>query len=340
VRDSVLHTIPIKYGVVTDVAPDMKLTLHNAGHILGSSIVHLHIGEGLHNVVYTGDFKFQRTMLLEAAASNFPRVETLIMESTYGAPSDTTPPRAAVEQLLTNIVAETLNKGGKVIIPVLAVGRSQEIMLVLNSHMQKGTVPEAPIYLAGMINEVTAIHTAYPEYLSKELQSKILYEDVNPFQSDFFVSIKRSKGNRDEAIAGPPCIILATSGMLEGGPVLEYFRQLASDERNTIIFTCYQIDGTLGRRVKYGLKDVSMMNSDGKVEVVNVRARVESIEGFSGHSDRNQLLNYVKRVSPKPHRIIIGHGERSKCLDLASTLYRQFKLETLAPEICETTRLT
>jgi len=339
VREVVLHTIPIKYGVVTDVAPDIKLTIHNAGHILGSAVTHLHIGEGLHNVVYTGDFKFQRTILLEAAASNFPRVETLITESTYGAPSDITPPRAAVEQLITNIVTETLNKGGKVIIPVLAVGRSQEIMLLLNSQMQKGTIPEVPIYLDGMINEVTAIHTAYPEYLSKELQTKILYEDVNPFQSDYFVSVKRSNGNRDEAIDGPPCIIMATSGMLEGGPVLEYFRQLASDERNTIIFVCYQIDGTLGRRVKYGLKDVSIMNSNGKVEVVNIKARVESIEGFSGHSDRNQLLNYVKRVNPKPHRIIVGHGERSKCLDLASTIHRQFKLETLAPEIGETIRL-
>jgi predicted metal-dependent RNase len=82
-----------------------------------------------------------------------------------------------------------------------------------------------------------------------------------------------------------------------------------------------------------------MMNSDGKVEVVNVRARVESVDGFSGHSDRNQLLNYLRRVNPKPRRIVIGHGEKSKCVDLAATVYKQFKLETIAPEIFETIRL-
>ncbi|MHC1589917.1 MAG: MBL fold metallo-hydrolase, partial [Candidatus Hecatellaceae archaeon] len=98
IREMVLHTIPLRYGIVTDIAPDVKLTLHNAGHILGSAIVHLHIGEGLHNIVYTGDFKFAKTMLLESAVASFPRVETLIMESTYGSPEDLMPPRREVEE--------------------------------------------------------------------------------------------------------------------------------------------------------------------------------------------------------------------------------------------------
>jgi len=338
VRDAIIHTIPTRYGVVTDVAPDIKLTVHNAGHILGSSTVHLHVGEGLYNIVYTGDFKFMRTMLLEACATSFPRIETLIMESTYGAPENVMPHRADVEMKLVSITNETLRNGGKVLIPVMAVGRSQEIMLVLNDYMQKGLISEVPIYIEGMINEVTAIHTAYPEYLSKELQSKILYENVNPFQSDYFVTIKHSSA-REEAMDGSPCIILATSGMLEGGPILEYFRQLASGEKNTITFVCYQIDGTLGRRIQSGLKDVSMLNSNGKVEVVKVRARVESVEGFSGHSDRNQIFNYLKRIDPKPHRVIIGHGEKSKCLNLSSTIHRMFRLESSAPQILETLRL-
>ncbi|WP_309492147.1 beta-CASP ribonuclease aCPSF1 [Candidatus Hecatella orcuttiae] len=338
VRETVLHAIPLKYGVVTDVAPDVKLTLHNAGHILGSSVIHIHVGEGLHNIVYTGDFKFLRTMLLEASATTFPRIETLIMESTYGAPGDVMPYRGEVESKLANVVDETLRRGGKVLIPVLAVGRAQEIMLVLNEYLRAGMIPEVPIFVDGMINEVTAIHTAYPEYLSKELQSKILYEDVNPFQSDYFVTIKHAS-SRSEAMEGPPCVILATSGMLEGGPILEYFKQLASDEKNTLIFVCYQIDGTLGRRIQNGLKDVAMMNAEGKVEMVNVRLRVESIEGFSGHSDRNQLLNFIKRVSPKPQRIIICHGEKSKCLSLSNSIERMFKIESLAPENLETLRL-
>ncbi len=338
VREAILHTIPIRYGVVTDVSPDVRLTLHNAGHILGSSIIHLHIGEGLHNIIYTGDFKFMRTMLLEASVTTFPRVETLIIESTYGGPEDIMPPRMEVEQRLVNIVNETLNKGGKVLIPVLAVGRAQEIMLILNEYIQKGVIPEVPVYIEGMINEVTAIHTAYPEYLSKEIQNKILHEDINPFQSDYFVTIKHASA-REEVFDGHPCIILATSGMLEGGPVLEYFRQLAPDEKNTLIFVSYQIEGTLGRRILHGLRDVSMVNSEGKVEVIKVRSRIESIEGFSGHSDRNQLLNYVKKLEPKPQQIIVCHGEKSKCLSFSSTLERIFKVRSEAPGILETLKL-
>lgn len=338
VREAVLHSIPVQYGVVTDVAPDLRLTLHNAGHILGSSIVHLHIGEGLHNLVYTGDFKFMHTALFEACAVNFPRVETLIMESTYGAPHDIMPSRFDVEARLANIVNETVNKGGKVLIPVLAVGRAQEIMIVLNDAMNRKLIKEVPIYIEGMINEVTGIHTAYPEYLSRELQAKILYEDVNPFQSDYFVFIKHPDA-RQEIIQGPPCIILSTSGMLEGGPVIEYFRQLAQDDKNSIIIVSYQFEGTLGRRLQSGTREMSLVSHEGKVEIINVRMRVETVEGFSGHSDRSQLLAFVRRIHPKPQKIIVCHGERSKCINLASSLRRIFNVNAEAPSILETIRL-
>ena len=338
VREMVLHTVPLRYGIVTDIAPDVKLTLHNAGHILGSAIVHLHIGEGLHNIVYTGDFKFAKTMLLESAVASFPRVETLIMESTYGSPEDLMPPRREVEERFASLVAETLKAGGKVLVPVLAVGRAQEIMLVLNQYMREGKIPEAPIFIEGMVNEVTAIHTAYPEYMSKEIQNMILHENVNPFQSEYFVNIKNADA-RSEVITGSPCIILATSGMLEGGPAIEYFRELASDSRNMVILVSYQIEGTLGRRLQSGMRDVTMINHEGKVEVINVKLRVESVEGFSGHSDRSQLLNYVKRLNPRPYRVVVGHGEKSKCLDLSSTVERLFKISSNAPENLETLRL-
>ncbi len=101
VRECVLHTIPLRYGVVTDIAPDIRLTLHNSGHILGGAMVHLHIGEGLHNIVYTSDYKFARTMLLEAAATEFPRIETVITESTYGGTEDFMPSRVEAEEAMT-----------------------------------------------------------------------------------------------------------------------------------------------------------------------------------------------------------------------------------------------
>jgi KH/beta-lactamase-domain protein len=338
VRETVLHTIPIRYGVVTDIAPDVRLTLHNAGHILGSSVVHLHIGEGLHNIVYTGDYKYAKTMLLEPASTQFPRVETIITESTYGAPRDVMPSRIEAEEALAAIVNQTFEKRGKVLIPVPAVGRAQEIMLILDGYMKRGLIKEAPVFIEGMISEATAIHTAYPEYLAREVRNSILHEGINPFQSDYFTIVEHPSA-RQEITDGEPCIVIATSGMLEGGPVIEYFKSLAQEERNTIIFVSYQIEGTVGRRVQRGRGETPMINSDGKMEILNVNMNVESIEGFSGHSDRKQLFNYVRRISPKLERIIICHGERGKCLNMLKTFRRTYPIEVLAPNLLETVTL-
>jgi len=147
VRETVLHTLPLRYGAVTDIAPDIRLTLHNAGHILGSSLVHLHIGEGAHNIVYTGDYKYGRTVLLESATTEFPRVETIITESTYGALQDVMPSRIESERKLTSIINETLDRKGKVLIPVPAVGRAQEIMLIIDGYMRRGLLKEAPVFI-------------------------------------------------------------------------------------------------------------------------------------------------------------------------------------------------
>jgi KH/beta-lactamase-domain protein len=338
VREALLHTIPLKYGVVTDVAPDIKLTLHNAGHILGSSIVHLHIGEGLHNIVYTGDFKYSTTLLFEQAVSTFPRVETLIMESTYGGPEDVMPDREEAEEKLVSLVNETVEKGGKVLIPSLAVGRAQEIMLVLDKHMKSGKLKELPIFVEGMVLEATAIHTAFPEYLSAELRERILHKDENPFESEYLHMITHPS-QREEVVSGGPCIVMATAGMLEGGPILDYFKRLAPDPRNTMIFVSYQIEGTLGSRILKGAREVPVMGANGKMEILKVGMRVEAVEGFSGHSDRRQLLNFVSRISPKPSKIIVNHGERKKCDSLAQSISKLYKIRALAPDNMEAIRL-
>jgi KH/beta-lactamase-domain protein len=338
VRETVLHTLPLRYGAVTDIAPDVRLTLHNAGHILGSSIIHLHIGEGVHNIVYTGDYKYGRTMLLESAVTKFPRAETIITESTYGATGDVMPSRIEAEETFSSVVNEALGRGGKVLIPVPAVGRAQEIMLIIDGYMKRGLIEEAPVFVEGMISEATAIHTAYPEYLAKEVRNSILHKGVNPFKSDYFTIVEHPSA-REEIVDGKPSVVIATSGMLEGGPVIDYFKRLAPDKRNKMIFVSYQIDGTLGSRVQKGLAEAPMINSEGKIEIAKINMEVDSIEGFSGHSDRRQILSYLRRVSPKPERIIVCHGERGKCLSVAKTLQRKYRVKTWAPEVLETIRL-
>jgi len=338
VRESVLHTVPLRFGVVTDIAPDIRLTLHNAGHILGSSIVHLHIGEGFHNIVYTGDYKYGKTMLLEAAARNFPRVETIITEGTYSAPEDIMPSREEAEKSLVSVINETLSRGGKAMVPVPAVGRAQEIMLILDQYMRRGELKEAPVFIEGMISEATAIHTAHPEYLSREVRNGILNQGLNPFESDYFTMVEHPSARQD-IVGGEPSVIVATAGMLEGGPIIDYFQQLAHDKRNAIVFVSYQIEGTLGRRVQKGLPEVSILNSEGRIKVIKCDLEVHTVEGFSGHSDRRQIIGYIRRVAPNPENVIICHGERAKCIGLADYLQRRYKIRATAPDILETMRL-
>ncbi|MHA1831323.1 MAG: beta-CASP ribonuclease aCPSF1, partial [Candidatus Helarchaeota archaeon] len=262
VKKAVLHTIPLDYQEVTDIAPDIRLTLHNAGHILGSAIVHLHIGDGAYNLAYTGDFKYANTRLLEMANNQFPRLETIIMEATYGGPKDNMPSRRESENVLTTIINNTIKNGGKVLIPVLAVGRAQELIIVIEEKMRRGIIEEVPVYIDGMISEATAIHTTHPEYLSKDLRQMIFHQGHSPFLADYFVQVDSSTA-RSEITEGGPCIIMATSGMMTGGPSVEYFRLLAGDQRNTLIFVSYQVEGTLGRRIQKGFRDIQMRNPEG-----------------------------------------------------------------------------
>jgi KH/beta-lactamase-domain protein len=338
VRNTVLHTIPINPGSVTDISPDVRLTIHNAGHILGSTLIHLHIGDGLHNIVYTSDFKYGRTWLLEPAVTNFPRVETLIVESTYGAPNDIMPTRRRAEEKLISVINASLEKNGKVLIPVPAVGRAQEIMLILDGYMKHGLLREAPVYVEGMVNEATAIHTAYPESLAKDVRNLIFHDEVNPFQSENFIKVTDPTVRKD-ILRSESAIIIATSGMLEGGPSVQYFKEMASNSNNALIFVSYQIEGTLGNRLQKGLSEARILNDQGKVELIRINLRAESVEGFSGHSDRNQIFSYLRKIVPKPERIIVNHGERKKCIGLANSIHKMFRIETYAPALGETIRL-
>ncbi|MCK4268991.1 MAG: beta-CASP ribonuclease aCPSF1, partial [Methanogenium sp.] len=317
VQEYLKHSITLNYGNVTDIAPDIKLTFHNAGHILGSAICHFHVGDGLYNIAFTGDFNYGKTRLFGPATVQFPRLEALFMESTYGGSQDMQPSKKDGEAKLYDIVTNTINRGGKVIIPAFAVGRSQEVMLALEEGMREKKIPEVKIYLDGMIKEATAIHTTYPEYLNPDLRAQIFKDGMNPFLSDCFVQVDSPK-LREKVIAGDSCIIITTSGMLSGGPIMEYLRNLAEDERNTLVFVGYQADGTMGRRLQKGWKEIPM----GRRETIVVNLEISTVDGFSGHSDRRQLMSYVNHLHPRPEKIFTIHGDERNTIDLASSIYK------------------
>ena len=339
VKQVMRQAITLPYGTVTDISPDIKLIFANAGHILGSALCHFHIGNGEHNFVYSGDIKFGKSILFEAADFRFPRVETLLIESTYGLREDIQPSRQEVESAFINAVNNTLADGGKILIPIPAVGRAQEIMMVIDHYMKSGEMIEAPVFTEGMISEASAIHESYPEYLARELKQKILETDDNPFDSEYFTNIEHADNREEPLREDSPCIVLATSGMLEGGPVLEYFKNIAPHQNNKLLFVSYQVNGTMGRRVLDGSRQVTMAGKSGKVEVVNVNCAVEKLDGFSGHSDYNQLMAFVQRLRPKIRRVLVNHGERKKSDNLTINIRRNFRVGAHNPQIQEAIKL-
>jgi len=338
VRELVTRTVPLRWGETTDIAPDIRLTMHNAGHILGSSICHFHLGEGDHNLAYSGDIKFERSWLFNPATNRFPRLETLVLESTYGGYRDIQPSRQQATEDFTHLANKVLSRGGKLIVPVFAVGRSQEVMLALEEKMRAGKIPKVPVYLDGMIFEATAIHTAYPEFLNSQLRTQIFQQGDNPFLSDVFHRVDSGQMRMEILDSRDACIVLATSGMMSGGPVMEYFRAWAPDEKNGLLFVGYQADGTFGRRLQRGMSEASFLDGP-RQGSVPVRLEIATIEGFSGHSDRVQLMNFVASLDPRPQRILLNHGEESKTVDLCSSLYKRFGVESRAPYNLETVRL-
>ncbi|MFH0869375.1 MAG: beta-CASP ribonuclease aCPSF1 [archaeon] len=332
IKETIKHCISLDYGEVTDITPDVRVTLYNAGHILGSAFVHCHIGEGWHNFMYTGDFKVKSSMLFDGCTLTFPRLETVMMESTYGNAEDNMQSREECEQQLVKIVRETILRKGKVIIPSLGVGRSQEIMLIIEQMSRQEKI-DFPVWVDGMVWDVAAIHNAYPNFLNKDVREKIFYEGKDPFLSPIFKQVGSGKERR-LVLDGPPCVVIATSGMLTGGPSVQYLKELGDNPKNSMVFVNYQAEGSLGNRVQKGEKEVQVDN-----DTVKIKMDIHTISGLSGHSDREELLSFINKVKPRPRKVIIVHGENSKTLDLASSIHKAYKVETLAPRNLETIRL-
>jgi len=333
VEKMVKHSIALGYGEVSDITPDIRLTLQPAGHLLGSSLVHLHVGDGLHNILYSGDFKFGMTRLCDPAWTDFQRIETVIMESTYGASGDRLPPRREVEESLMDIVNKTVKRGGKVLIPSFAVGRGQEVMAILEAHNFQHSV-----WMEGMVWDATAIHTAYPEFLAKGMQRNIFRYGKNPFLSDMFKHVAPKE--RDSVIdSAEPGVIIATSGMLIGGPAIEYLKGLAPDKKNSLVFVGWQHPATLGSRIQRGWGDIPIDAPGGRTKSLKIEMEVKTVHGMTGHSGRHELVNFVRRLTSRPEKIILVHGEAKKCQELARDLHRIYKVETIAPRPMEAIRL-
>ena len=342
IQECIKHVVDINWGDKTDISPDIKMTMENAGHILGSSSVYMQIGEGKgeHKLLFSGDIKYEKSWLFDAATVRFPKVETLVIESTYGGPQDVQPTRQQASQELQDLIQDALGRRGKIFCPVFAVGRSQEVMIAIDQLFKSGIVKPVTVWVDGMISEATAIHSSHPNFLNRDLRRQMLKGGMdNPFNSSWFKQVD-SREQRDAILLDPnPCIVLATSGMMTGGPIVEYFKHWAPEPSATLCFVGYQASGTLGRRLQKGHAQVPLMDG-GQTLMVDIRCNMVTIDGFSGHSDRNQLIDYVDALNPTPRKIICHHGDPQTCNAFRQGLREKFRVQTYAPANLETLRLS
>ncbi|WP_292460822.1 MBL fold metallo-hydrolase [Methanothermococcus sp.] len=305
----------LNYREEKKITEDISLKLHDAGHILGSSSIYLDI-DGK-KVLYTGDINEIETKTLRPADTNIDEIDTLIIESTYGSPMDIKPARKVLEKQLVEEISKTIEKGGKIIIPVFAVGRSQEIMAIISNYMRSGLLKTIPVYVDGSLIHTTGVYLSYSKWLNPKIRNS-LENRINPFGD--VKKANKQVFNKDES-----CIIISTSGMVQGGPVLQYLK-LLKDPKNKIILTGYQAEGTLGRQLEDGAREIVPFKNK-----LPINGEVVKIE-FSAHGDYNSLVRYLKKI-PKPKKVFVMHGERYQALSLAMTIWKNFKIPAMAPTV-------
>ncbi len=295
-----------------------RVTFHNAGHIMGSAMALVEDGEK--RLLFSGDICMRKTRVLDPCERTLS-AETLLVESTYGGKDDVIPSYKESYQRMIAIINETLDKGGHVIIPSFAVGRAQEVLLALDDYMRSGALRQTKIFIDGMIGKALKIYRHNAIYANDDIKRRILMSEDDPFKSPNFHH-PRSKTRED--VLGEPCIIVTTSGMLSGGPVMFYLEKLGADPRNTILFVGYQAEGTNGSKVIAGEKRLPYYDRE-----IELNLRVERVR-LSGHADFNELVQFVRSVKGLK-TVYLMHGEKT---DLKDALERDY--EVVVPKLLET----
>ncbi len=301
------------------------ITLYDSGHILGSAMTL--VEDSGHKILYTADLNTRETRLLEGAKKGI-EADTLIIESTYGSVQDQHLSSKEIYASLAKEVKETLEHNGKVIIPSFAIGRGQEILFTLENYLKSKVLPETPIYLDGMVKKALRIYRHNAIYLKREVQRRILTSDDDPFKSTYYQYPERK--DKSDVLEQERAVIVTTSGMLNGGPVLFYLKKLAGDPHNKLILVGYQAEGTKGRKLLDGEKELDI---DG--EKVEIKLKVTQAK-FSAHSDHKELVEFVKSIRGLK-RVFVQHGEDAKCAEFAQELQKKLKgVKVYAPATGET----
>jgi predicted metal-dependent RNase len=323
----ITHVIPLNYSAVTDISPDVRITFANSGHMIGSASTHLHIGNGDHNIVYTADLKFGRLNTVDNAFWNFPRAETLVIESTNGNRDDKFVTREVAEETLVRSINSTIQEGGRLLIPVPILGLSQEICVTLGMLRSVNKINPDNIFVDEKIMEMFNFYEIYSDYLSRPLKQRISDQTEDPIFINSLVKLEPS-------VKWERSIILCPSSMLTDGPSVTYLNQIANDCLSKVILLSEQFQSTAGKLLQEGERNITIGGKN-----LDIKCNVDVIPGFSIHSDYNQLLAYINRLKPKLKKVITNHGEGKKCQNLSNSINKIFKIQSFHPLVGESIKV-
>ena len=311
--------VGVQYSRPIEVSPGVVATYWDAGHILGSAGILLEINNNGKNyrLGFSGDIG-RNDMPIIRNPNVLRDLDLLIMESTYGnrlhEVSD------AVEEEVAQTVKTVVERGGKIIIPSFAVGRTQLLVYILHKLFDQNRIPVIPIYVdSPLAVEATKIYQTHPECYDRETYRVFLQNHEDPFGFGRLTYIKNVEQSKELNDRHDPCIIISASGMAEGGRILHHLKNNIEDKRNLILFVGYAAAHTLARKIIDGEPEVNIFG-----EPFKVRAEVKKMDYFSGHADQKELLEYLRLNSPdKLKNIFLVHGEQEQAMPFREKLLQK-----------------
>ena len=329
--------VPVQYDKLIEIDENIHVRFNDAGHMLGSAIIEVWINEDgkQKKIVFTGDLGNNDIPLL-SSPTMIDDADYLVMESTYGSRLHLRNDDKA--EMFLNIVYETLEKGGTVVIPSFAVGRTQEILYELNKIKEEKHNPEfyakyqklmtVPVYVdSPLAISATEVFRENMELFDNETQAMIASGD-NPLEFPGLEFTRTAEESKELNAKDESAIVISASGMCEVGRIKHHLKHNLWNPNSTILFVGYQAPGTLGRKIVDGAKNVKIFG-----EEIAVNARVEYIEGYSGHADQEWLMNFVYSFIRKPKHIFLVHGEHQGQLVLKEKIEAEAKIPVTIPSL-------
>ena len=334
--DSLKYFEGVHYNEILNLNTNFSVRFRNAGHILGSSILEIWVrekGEEL-KIVFSGDLGNKNLPLMQDP-TYIEDADYVIMESTYGDRLHKETKNKAL--VLLDIITDTIEKKGNVVIPSFAVERTQEILYELNmlKELKTTQIRHIPVYVdSPLAINATKVFEANTDYLNEDAKSLILSGD-NPFEFPNLIFTETADESRAINTSTGSNIIISASGMCDAGRIKHHLKHNLWRKESSIVFVGYQARGSLGRRIVDGEKTVKIFGED-----INVKAKIYKIDGFSGHADQKGLLDWISSFKKKPTKVFLTHGEDEALTELSRILKEEYSIENQIAKLGQTIELT